>query len=228
MPGRLQARHRDDGLTAAELVIAAFVTAIVLVMASSFFLRGSTSIMQSRNTALDAGTVSSAMMEVSKVIRSGSPNPVLNNSLPDPVVIAGTAESMTLYSFADTAVTNTSPMIMQFAVDPTSRQLVEKRWTAISSTGGYFSFPNYTTANPNWVRTIAGPIGTTPTGKAPLFVFNSAAGAISVGGTGLSLAQRNSIVSVQVTLRVNASGYAGASGAEEQNTVGLPNIGLGN
>lgn len=215
-------------MTAAELVIAAFVTAIVLVMVSSFFFRGTTAIMQSRNTALDAGTVSSAMMEVSKVIRSGAPNPVLNNSLPDPVVLAGTAESVTIYSYADAAVTGTSPMIMQFSVDPTSRQLMEKRWAATSSTGGYFSFPNYATATPTWARTIAGPIGATPSGKPPLFVFNSATGPITVGGSGLTLAQRNSIVSVLVTIRVNGSGYAGATGAEEQNTVGLPNLGLGN
>ncbi|MFF2053030.1 hypothetical protein ACFVU2_15625 [Leifsonia sp. NPDC058194] len=218
---------RDEGMTAAELVIAAFVTAIVLVMASSFFFRGTTAIMQSRNTSLDAGTVSSAMMEVSKVIRSGAPNPVLNNSIPDPVVLAGTAESVTLYSYADASVTNTAPMIMQFSVDPTTRQLVEKRWAATTNAGGYFTFPNYTTAVPTWSRTIAGPIGTTPSGKSPLFVFNAASGGMTLGASGLSAPQRNSIVSVLVTIRVNGSGYAGANGVEEQNTVGLPNLGLG-
>lgn len=213
-------------MTAAELMIGSVITILVLLMASSFFLSGTTSITRSRNTALDAGTASNAMTEISKVIRSGAPNPVINNALPDPIFLAGTGESVTLYSYADATVTGTRPMIMQFSLD-SSRQLVEKRWTATGATGGYFTFPDYTTATPSWVRTIAGPIGATPAGKSPLFVYTSRGGPITITGPGLTLAQRSSVVSVQVTVRINASGYAGATGVEVQSTVGLPNLGTG-
>lgn len=227
--GRAHRRQRDDrGLTAAELLVAAVITILVLLMTSSFFLSATTAVTKSRNASLDSGTATNAMIEVSRVLRSGSPNPVLNNSLPDPIFLAGTAESVTLYSYADASVTSPSPMIMQFAVDATTRQLVEKRWAATANAGGYFTFPDYTTATPTWQRTIAGPISTTPTGRPPLFVYLASTGTITVGGTGLTLAQRNTIVSVQVTVRVNASGYVGATGVELQNTVGLPNLGLGN
>lgn len=228
MSATTERRWADDrGLSAAELMIGSVISILVLLMASSFFLSGTTSITRSRNTALDAGTASNAMTEISKVVRSGAPNPVINNALPDPIFLAASAESVTLYSYADAAVTNTRPMIMQFSLDG-SRQLVEKRWAATSATGGYFTFPDYTTAVPTSVRTIAGPIGTTPTGKSPLFVYASTAGPLSITGSGLTLAQRQSVVSVQVTVRINASGYAGATGVEMQSTVGLPNLGTGN
>lgn len=224
----MRRRWADDaGMTAAELMIGSVITILVLLMASSFFLSGTNSITTSRNTALDAGTASNAMTEISKVIRSGAPNPVINNALPDPIFLAASTESVTLYSYADAAVTNTSPMIMQFSLDA-SRQLVEKRWAATGVTGGYFTFPDYTTATPTWVRTIAGPLAATPAGKPPLFTYLSTTGPLTITGSGLTLAQRGSVVSVQVVVRVNASGYAGATGVEVQNTVGLPNLGTGN
>ena len=227
--GHAQRRQRDDrGLTAAELLIAAVITILILLMTSSFFLSATTAVTTSRNAALDSGTASNAMIELTRVLRSGSPNPVINNSVPDPIFLAGSAESVTIYSYADASVSSPSPMIMQFTVDATTRQLVEKRWAATGNAGGYFTFPDYTTATPTWQRTIAGPIATTPTGKPPLFVYLASTGAVTVGGTGLTLAQRTSLVSVQVTVRVNASGYVGATGVELQNTVGLPNLGLGN
>lgn len=218
----------EHGITVAELTIAGFILVLLLVMVSSFFFVSTNVVTSSRSSALDAGTAANAMTELSRVIRSSDNHPVINNSAAQPAVIAATNESVTVYSFIDSSLTNTSPVIVQFSLDAT-RNLVETRWNSTSSTGGYFVFPTtLTTANASMVRTIGGPLSTTPTGKPPLFVYQSTAGSLTVPAGGFTAAQLGSIVSIQVSVRVNTGATTGSQSVEMVNTVGLPNLGTGN
>lgn len=225
---RLRPLQDDDGergLSLAELIVGVTVTLVLLGMVVSFFMIGSKTIASTRTTSLDSGVASNLMNEISRVIRVGSDNPIVGTAQPQPAFLAASNESLTMYSFVDASTAAVNPVIVQFSLDGT-RSVVEKRWAATSTAGGYFVFPDYTSSAPSSTRRLGGPVAPTPSGAAQLFTYNAASGPLSMPGTGtIAPTDLDSIISVQVDIRVNTNTASNAPGIEMQNTVGIPNLG---
>jgi type II secretory pathway pseudopilin PulG len=237
---RLRGSREDNesGITLAELLVAIIVLGILLTMVTSLFVSSAKVVVQSQATTAATGFASNAMNEISRVVRSGAVNTLPNASVPSPVIIAGTAESVTLYSYVDSYVTPTStcpagsacatgvqPSTVQITVDPTTRNVIEKRWKPTAASGDSFTFPALTTT-PDYNHVIGGPLVVTPTGSAPVFTYldkNNVAVTPAAGG--LTCAQRITIVAMTVTVRVQGSAFSSRPAIILQNTVQMPNIG---
>jgi prepilin-type N-terminal cleavage/methylation domain-containing protein len=221
---------RDDqrGLSLPELIVAIMVTLVLLGMVFTFFLIGSRTIASTRSASLDSGVASNMMNEISRVIRSGTPHPVVGQPINDPPFLAATRESFTIYSFVDTPVTAVRPIIVQFSLDA-NRNLIEKRWAASGTSGDFFTFaaspgvPPVTA--PTSTRRLGGPVALTATGQPQLFTFLSASGAMTMPTAGIAPADLPSIVSVQVDVRVNTATGTVSIPIEMRNVVLLPNLG---
>jgi type II secretory pathway pseudopilin PulG len=231
---------KESGITLAELLVAIIVLGILLTMVSSLFVSSAKVVAQSQATTQATGFASNAMNELSRVIRLGTPNTLPNASDPSPAIIAGTAESLTLYSYPDAYVTPSAtcpagsacatgvqPQTVQFTVNSSTRQVIEKRWKPTASSGDSFTFPLLTTT-PSYNHIIGGPLLPTPAaaGSASLFTYLDADGdQVTPVAGGLSCSQRVSIVAVMITVRVQ--GYASSirPAVFLQNTVQMPNLG---
>jgi prepilin-type N-terminal cleavage/methylation domain-containing protein len=212
---RNQARA-DDGLTLVELILVVVVFGILSSMVLGFFVSANKSVATTSSTSQMTQAAANIMNELSRVIRSGTPNIVTGGSQ-DPVFLSASAQSLSMYSYVDANAVSTTPFLVQFTIDSTTGQVVEKRWPAIAGAAGLFTF---NTANqPSLTRILPGRILST----SAIFTYLDANGAALTVGT--NLAQRALVRSVTVNVTLQA---ASASAVTLQNTVGIPNASTGN
>lgn len=231
-PGRISDRgdiRGESGVGLAELVISMALLAILTTMIVAAFTAFS------RNFTLDQGSTDSAnvavsgMNEVTRVIRSGTENPVANQVQANTVFQSANGEKVILYAFLDTSAAVLAPVKVQFEVDAVTRELTETRWKAKPLAGGYWGFET----NPLWERVVARkilPIGAAlPDGgrATPLFEFYKADGSkIAVGSTGVAAASLRDIVAVEISMTVQADKSLRADPVTVNNRVGIPNLGV--
>lgn len=205
----------DDGVTMAELLVTMALTTVVMTLVAGALIQVATVTTSSTQSRDASGSASNIANEMSKVIRSASTNAISGSTDVEAAVVAGTASTVTLTSFVDTASTSPKPTRVQFAVS-SSGQIVETRWAA-TSTGSPWLFA--TTAS----RTTIFPGTHAAAGSTPLFTyFDAAKNQVSPTSTGLTAAQRALITSVKFSLRIR--GASGSGAVSIVNTVGMPNV----
>lgn len=218
-PAARRLRAGDDGIGMVELLVSMMLSAVLLAMVGTMFVnvaRATTSSNQSREGSTTAGTIAN---ELSQVIRSGVQNAVQGQPALDPAIVAGGAESLTVYSLTGTSAAAPAPVRVRFTVS--GGQLVEERWNAVS-TGGFWTFGS---GAAGFSRTLGGTVLPASGSEDPLFVYLDAAGApLPVAATGLTPAQRAAVAAVRISVRVRAASSASAPVVLLQNTVGLPNV----
>ena len=223
-------REGDDaGFTLVELIVAVVILGLVLTMVGGFFITTTRIVAMTRTTSESTGTASNVLDEVSRVIRSGTDNPVLAQPLAAPAFLTATTESLTIYSYVDSYVSGSStelrPQIVQVSLT-TDRRVREKRWVPSSSASGYFVFPALTTT-PASSRIIGGPLAATPSGGVPLFTYLNQAGAPVVQpATGYTPDQLRTVAAVKLTVRVSGTDAQSDNTVLLQNTVRIPNLGF--
>jgi prepilin-type N-terminal cleavage/methylation domain-containing protein len=228
---RLAGADGEAGFTLVELLVAMFILGLLLTIVGGFYYSSVRLVDAAKATSQSTNNASTVMNELSDVIRSGTQNPVVGNSIPAPALVTATPESITVYSYVNSYVNSGStavrPLLVQFSLNA-SRQLVEKRWAPTSSSGGYFIFPAVT-ATPTNSNIIGGPILATPSspaGSLPLFTYlDNTGAAIVVGGSGLTATQLATVVSIEVTVRIAGASTSSRPNVVLQNTVGMPNLG---
>jgi prepilin-type N-terminal cleavage/methylation domain-containing protein len=243
MMRRLRAAQAETerGFTLVELLVAIVVLAILLTMVSSLFISSLKVVTLTEATSQGTGNASNVIDEVARAIRSGTEATNLGNANASPAFLVGQPESITFYSYVDSYVpspsaacplttsacaTQVQPQIVQFAVDPTTRQVVEKRWKPLSSSGDSYSFPAYATATPTYNHTIGGPLLVTASGAAAVFTYLDSTGkVIPTPSSGLSCALLATVRSVTVTIRVAGATASARPAVVLQNTIQLPNLG---
>lgn len=220
-----EARWRSEaGMSLAELLVSVTVLAILMTIVSTFFIIGSKVTNRSDAVGQATGAISNAMNEISRVVRSGGQQPKVGESLPMPTVIDAGEESLTLYSNVDSKSTLVAPVIVQFAFDG-QRNLVERRWQPLSSSGGYFTFPALT-SSPDTMRVFPGPFLSKSTGKPATFTYVDADGnAMARPASGFTASQIRAISGVTVSIRLDRTRGNDAGSLELVNTVRFPNIG---
>jgi hypothetical protein len=219
---RLQRRLRaeDSGIGMVELLVSMMLSAILLALVGTMFVNVAHATIDANRTREGSTSAANIANALSKVVRSSVRNAVSGQANPDPGVLAGTPDSITVYSLVDADSAAPAPVKVRFRVS--GGELIEERWSATAG-GGYWTFGS---AAAETSRILGGTV-VAPTGsEEPLFVYLDAAGAqIPAADSGLTAAQRETVAAVKVSVRVRPASAADAKTVVLQNTIGLPNIG---
>ncbi len=208
----------DDGFSLTELLVTIMIMGIVMTIVGSMFINVARITANSNSTTTKSSVAANLMDAMSKVIRTAANNPVSGQEIPDPAVVAATANSLTLYSFVDTSALAPKPTKVRLSIDAKGN-VVEERWAASTSAQGYWTFPGSPT-----VRTLGGPVITTSTS---LFTYLDASNTVITAGTaGMSATDRKRVASIRVTITIANSLTTGDDAIVIDNTIGMPNLGL--
>jgi prepilin-type N-terminal cleavage/methylation domain-containing protein len=226
--------NSEDGLTLVEMLVAMMVLAVLLALVGGLFASSSKIIATTQVTGQGTTSAANIADELSNVIRSGANLPVTGQTLSNPALPYASNEALTMYSYVDSYTSSTStqvrPLLVQLSLN-SARQLVEKRWVPLSTSGTYFTFPTVSSSGavstpaPTSTRIIGDPILTTPTTGAntdPLFVYLNASGGVIASP--VAAANLCSIASVRVTVRTQGAATTAHPAIVLVNTVDIPNL----
>lgn len=204
----------DSGVSLVELIVTMMVTGVVLAIVGSMFVNIAFATSTSNATNTRTAISGNIMNEMSKVIRLAANNAVSGSDDPEPAIVTGTATALTVYAYVDTSPTDPKPSKVTFRVD-SSGTVFEDRIVGTLS-GSYYVFTGATTT-----RSLGGPIV-----PAELFAYLDVSNkAVTPGSTGLTLAQRDQVASVKVTVVMDNTSRAGSSDpVRVVNTIGMPNL----
>ncbi|GAB3121833.1 type II secretion system protein [Glaciibacter psychrotolerans] len=217
----IAARGTDGGISLIELLVTMVLVGILSAIVVGVFVNSSSSVTRGSAATINTSTAANVMNETSRVIRSGATNPVAGGT-DAPAFVTAKAEQLVLYSYVDVTAVSPQPVKVEFAVDPATRLLVEKRWSAKAGATGLWIFDG---TNPlTSTRTMPGKI-TAPAAPATVFSYLDSTGALlTIPGSGFTAAQLATIASVKVTLVVQAAEGASAKPVTLVNSIRLPNL----
>lgn len=232
--GRLpHLRSDESGLGLPELLVATLLLGILSVLVVSSFSSFTSTFTRTQLSTDSTNVAAVGMNEVSRVIRSGTEIEVLGSANNRPVFVSASREDAILYSYLDALSTSPAPIMARFSVHPTTRDLLEERWPA-TKVNGYWTFPS-PASTPASARVVARQIVVPAVGEAPLFTYLKTAGCaaaqptcdiVPASGDALDAAEIESIVAVQITMKVQADSLARAEPVTISNRVGIPNLGI--
>lgn len=199
-------RHSDEGMSVVELLVTMMLLGIILLMASNMYI----SVVKTTDStqATNEGTriASNAMNEVNRVVRFAIDNPQTGTD-PLPAIAVAKATEVVLFSLVDAdglASTTTrpiKPVMVKFALE-SDGNIVERRWDPTAS-GQFWNFGTIPPVNSTAARSrvLGGKFLATGT-ETSLLRYLKADGTemIPTGSSSLSLAQRQLIASVVVTM----------------------------
>ncbi|MBH0082524.1 Tfp pilus assembly protein FimT/FimU [Salinibacterium sp. SWN167] len=218
---RVSRLRRDDaGVTLSELIVTIALMGMLLAMVMTIFITFTRTFSEERSASANTSAATIAMNELTRVIRSGTENPVASATLNEPVFSFASPENVVLQAYLDTDALSPEPVRVQFEITG-DRTLVETRWDARPLSSGYFSFYSTAASERTVVRQIA-------SGSTPVFRFftkDNVELTIPSGGS-LSEADRRQIAAVKVTMTVQTDSTGNAKTATLENTVGIPNLGF--
>lgn len=224
MTRRLE-RHRssETGLTMLELIVAMGISSILIALVVTMFVGTIRSFSDQEGGIENSRMASTAMNEVTRILRAGTEIPEWGKTLNQPVFEHAGAEKIIMRSFIDAASsTDPAPLRVQFARNA-SNELVESRVTGTHEHVTYWVFGSTWTSSRTIARSLLAPSSTTP-----LFRYFDRVGTelVPAAGASLSEADRRNIASVQVTMQVQADRSGRVAPVTLQNMVGLPNLGI--
>lgn len=223
MSARFRVAREERGLGLPELPVAILLVGILSTLVVTFYSSATRTFTTDRAATDSTMIAAVGMKELTRVIRSGTEIPVDGATLNKPVFISADSEKVVLHAYLDTDSESPQPVLVEFAVDPDSRDLIETRWTA-QDAAGYWVFPN---TEPESQRPVARHIAELADSPAPLFSFLTADGtSVSVPMASSDIASLRSIVAVEVSLTVQSDPIQKASPVTLRNTVGIPNLGI--
>lgn len=216
---RLEAARGEEGITLIELMVASFLSLIVMVAICAMFIVVAKQTVASQGTRLSTADASNIVNVVSTTIRASINNAKLGSDTPDPAIVSATSSAIVVISYTDAGPSFQTPLQIRYQI--VSGRMTEDRWQP-SIVSGYAVFPAVTTT-PYQSRALGNVV--VNTALEPLFRYYNAAGTELIpGSTGLSLVQRQTTASVKFDVKVLAQ-YSHQV-VEIQNNVGMPNLAL--
>lgn len=221
--GSRRAVRDERGMSLPELIVAMAVFAILATVMVSMFTGFSRSFSSDRSAGESTGIASTAMKELTRVIRAGTELPVPGlEGKNDPVFASASDDGVELRAFLDTDAVSPAPVLVRFSVDAENR-LIEERWTATRAVRSW-TFP---AAAPPYRRTVAHSLTPREQREQPLFSYLDAKGEpIPLVAGAVPVQSLRMIAAVQVTLSVRTSGRSDVAPVVLQNSVGVPNLGI--
>lgn len=220
---RPRSGRSDAGLTLLELLVAMGVSSILIALVATVFVTTSRVFTDQEGATDSARMASTAMNEVTRVVRAGTELPESGKTANTPVFAYAGAEKIEMAAFIDAESSkDPAPVKVSFGRN-SANELVETRWAADRYLKIYWRFRD----SPASARTIARSL-LAPDKTRPLFrYFDKDGGALTpAAGASLSEDQRRNIASVQITMQVQANGSGRTAPVAIQNMVGLPNLGV--
>lgn len=220
---RATAAGRESGMTLIELVVAMGISSLLIALIATLFVSTTRSFNDQQGSVDNSRLASTAMNEVTRILRAGTEIPVYGVATNEAVFEYAGAEKILMRSFIDAeSSADPAPLRVQFARN-SGNELVETRWTAYHDHGTYWKFNTTST----YARTVARSL-LPATASSPLFRYFDKNGGelLPASNSSLSAAQIRNIVSVQVTMRVQSDGSGRVAPVSIQNMVGLPNLGV--
>jgi type II secretory pathway component PulJ len=216
------AHSREAGISLVELLVSMMIFAIILTLVASMYSSMAHTVALGNSTNQSTKVAASTMSELTRVIRFATTNAVVSQPAPNPAIVVGQSEALTVYSYVDANATTPQPIKISFSVD-SSRRLVESRYAATYALG-FWTFVNPTAYS---TRILTSGIGTQTGTELPLFSYQLVDGStVTVPTTGLTATQAATIAAVQVNLKVTAESTSSAQPVTLQNTVGMSNLGF--
>lgn len=213
------ARDSEEGVSLIELMVAAFLSTLIMAAISTMFIVVAKQTVVSQGTRLSTADASNIVNVVSTTIRASINNAVQGSDTPDPAIVSGTSSTVVVISYTDAGPSFETPLQIRYQI--VGGRMTEDRWQP-SIVQGYAVFPAVTTT-PYQTRTLGNVV--VNTALEPLFrYYDSAGNELIPGSTGLSLAQRQATVSVKFDVKVLANNSHEV--VEVQNDVGMPNMAL--
>jgi len=216
---RLDAARNEEGITLIELMVAAFLSTLVMVAICSMFIVVAKQTVTSQGIRLSTADASNITNVVSTTIRASINNAVQGSDTPDPAIVSATPSALVVISYTDAGPSFQTPLQIRYQI--VGGRMTEDRWkpTIVS---GYAVFPAVTTT-PYQTRTLGNVV--VNTAAEPLFrYYNSSGTELVPSAAGLSLTQRQATLSVKFDVKVLAQNSQQV--VEIQNTVGMPNMAL--
>ncbi len=220
---RPRSGRSDAGLTLLELLVAMGVSSILIALVATVFVTTSRVFTDQEGATDSARMASTAMNEVTRVVRAGTELPESGKTANTPVFAYAGAEKIEMAAFIDAESSkDPAPVKVSFGRN-SANELVETRWAADRYLKIYWKFRD----SPASARTIARSL-LAPDKTRPLFRYFDKDGAALTPAAGASLSedQRRNIASVQITMQVQANGSGRTAPVAIQNMVGLPNLGV--
>lgn len=220
---RPRSSRSDAGLTLLELLVAMGVSSILIALVATVFVTTSRMFTDQEGATDSARMASTAMNEVTRVVRAGTELPESGKTANTPVFAYAGAEKIEMAAFIDAESSkDPAPVKVSFGRN-SANELVETRWAADRYLKIYWKFRD----SPASARTIARSL-LAPDKTRPLFRYFDKDGAALTPAAGASLSedQRRNIASVQITMQVQANGSGRTAPVAIQNMVGLPNLGV--
>ncbi|MBF9336139.1 type II secretion system protein [Microbacterium lacticum] len=220
---RPRSSRSDAGLTLLELLVAMGVSSILIALVATVFVTTSRVFTDQEGATDSARMASTAMNEVTRVVRAGTELPESGKTANTPVFAYAGAEKIEMAAFIDAESSkDPAPVKVSFGRN-SANELVETRWAADRYLKIYWKFRD----SPASARTIARSL-LAPDKTRPLFRYFDKDGAALTPAAGASLSedQRRNIASVQITMQVQANGSGRTAPVAIQNMVGLPNLGV--
>jgi Tfp pilus assembly protein PilV len=224
-------RSEESGLSLIELLVSGLLTVCIMVMIGSMFVQTAKLTTQSTQTSRSNAVASNIANEVTSVLRVATTLPKSGQILPEPAILSGDAETLTLYSFSNTDPNNPAPVRIKFTISSLpDRNVIEERCTATSS-GGFWTFgacASLTTRNLGGiVQPIGGSVVIPGVVSEQFFTYYQANGTpILITPTSPST-DRAKVSSIRVYVSVKAPGST-TNKAVISNTVVMGNLGLEN
>ncbi len=213
------ARNSEEGVSLIELMVAAFLSTLIMAAICTMFVVVAKQTVASQGTRLSTADASNIVNVVATTIRASINNAVQGSDTPDPAIVSGTSSSVVVISYTDAGPSFETPLQIRYQI--VGGRMTEDRWQP-SIVNGYAVFPALNTT-PNQTRTLGNVV--VNTALEPLFrYYDSAGNELIPGSTGLSLAQRQATVSVRFDVKVLANNSHEV--VEVQNDVGMPNMAL--
>jgi Tfp pilus assembly protein PilW len=213
-------RGEESGLSLVELLVSGMLTVIMLVMASTMFIQTAQITANSTQTSNSNNDASNIANEVTSVLRVATTLAKSGQAIPDPAIVSGNRESLTIYSLSNTSASNPSPVRVTFTIGA-DRKITESRCTSTAS-GGFWTFGGCTVTT----RNLGGNVVPSTDVTDQLFTYYTTTGApILIGADNLTAAQLPTVASIRVYVSVRATG-SNTKPVVISNKVVLGNIGL--
>lgn len=211
----------ESGLSMTELLVAATLTSIVMVMVGSFFVQTAKLTTAASDTRDSNGAASNIANGITSVVRVATTLAKAGSEIPDPAIVSGTRSSLTINSYANTNASNPAPVRVTFTLDAAG-VVTETRCTGSAASGFWKFAPCVSTTS-----RILGSGVLAPTGVSnQLFTYRDGSGNPMLIGTGsLSSAQLAEVSSIVVQVRAQSPNST-TDPVFFTNTVVLRNLGL--